>query len=262
MVCRASDFVLLTLALCAALNGCYGTAAAPDPHTAVAHLLALLEDRDPQVRLTAAQALGKIAASGTAPALLRRLHDADPTVRAMSAWALGHLGEDVLDEAGLELARRLDDPSPLVKRAAARALGDVGGTPAIVDLLTDRLTHGDVETRRAAVQALTWLDATAASHALITALGDPDALVRQGAVAALGELVDPRSLPAIRERLLKDTDAGVRGEAAYRLGKFGDRTVVPALRAASTRDPDPAVRQWAAWALAQIEPAAARQHTS
>jgi HEAT repeat protein len=68
-------------------------------------------------------------------------------------------------------------------------------------------------------------------------------------------MVDPRSLPAIRERLLKDADAGVRGEAAYRLGKFGDRTIIPALQSASAHDRDASVRRWASWALEQISSA-------
>lgn len=237
------------------LSGCYGNTAATDPKSAAASLVVLLQDQDPQIRVTAAQALGKIAVPDTAPALLRSLDDADPAVRAMSAWALGNLGEDVLDQAGLELAKRLDDPSPAVKLASARALGAVGSTQTIIELLTERLTRSDVETRRAAVQALTWLEAGSAYHVLIEALGDSDAQVRQGAVAALGEMVDPRSLPAFRDRLLKDTDAGVRGEAAYRLGKFGDQTIVPALQLASARDQDAAVRRWASWALEQIVPA-------
>jgi len=235
------------------LSGCYGNTAATDPGAATSRLIPLLEDQDPQMRATAAQALGKIAAPDAAAALLRSLNDTDPAVRAMSAWALGNLGEDVLDQAGVELARRMDDPSPAVKQAAAQALGAVGSTQTIVELLTERLTHSDVETRRAAVQALTWLEAGSAYHVLIKALGDSDAQVRQGAVAALGEMVDPRSLPAIRDRLLKDTDAGVRGEAAYRLGKFGDRTIVPALRSVLARDPDAAVRRWTSWSLEQIE---------
>lgn len=237
------------------LGGCYGNQASTDPKFAAASLIVLLQDRDPQMRVTAAQALGKIAVPDTAPALLRSLDDADPAVRAMSAWALGSLGEDVLDQAGFELAKRLDDPSPAVKLASARALGALGGTQLIIELLKKQLARSDVETRRAAVQALTWLEAGSAYPALIAALGDPDAQVRQGAVAALGEMVDPRSLPAIRDRLLKDTDAGVRGEAAYRLGKFGDRTIVPALRSAFTRDPHAGVRRWAEWALEQIVPA-------
>jgi HEAT repeat protein len=242
-------YVLCVLLL---LGGCYGNQAATDPKSAAAPLIVLLQDQDPQVRVVAAQALGKIAVPDTAPALLRSLDDADPAVRAMSAWALGNLGEDALDQAGMELARRLDDPSPAVKQASARALGALGSTQTIIDLLTERLARSDVETRRAAVQALTWLEAGSAYHALIAALGDPDAQVRQGAVAALGEMVDPRSLPAIRDRLLKDPDAGVRSEAAYRLGKFGDRTIVPALRSASARDQDDAVRRWASWALEQV----------
>jgi HEAT repeat protein len=235
------------------LAGCWNQSPPSHPTGQASALVALLSDPDPTVRTTAAQALGKIALPETAGALVRSLDDTDQAVRAMSAWALGRFGEDVLDQAGLELAKRLDDPSPAVKQAAAQALGAIGGTQTIVELLTERLTRSDAETRRAAVQALTWLEAGSAYHALITALGDPDPQVRQGAVAALGEMVDPRSLPAIRERLLKDGDAGVRGEAAYRLGKFGDRTIVPALQSASTRDPDATVRRWALWALEQIE---------
>lgn len=247
--------ILLMIVLLVGVNGCYGNTAATDPHATASRLVALLQDQDPQMRTTAAQALGKIAAPGTAAALLRSLEDTDPAVRAMSAWALGRFGEDILDLAGLELAKRLDDPSPAVKLAAAQALGAVGSTQTIVELLTERLTHSDVATRRAVVQALTWLEAGSAHHALLKALTDPDAQVRQGALAALGEMVDPRSLPAIRDRLLNDTDAGVRGEAAYRLGKFGDRTVISALQSASARDPDTVVRRWAAWALEQIVPA-------
>jgi len=245
--------LLQTILLLSGLSGCYGNTAATDPNAAAARLIELLQDEDPRIRLTAAQALGKIAAPDTAGALLRSLDDADPSVRAMSAWALGRLGEAVLDPAGLELVNRLDDPSPAVKLAAAEALGEIGGTQTIVELLTERLRHADVESRRAAVRALTWLEAESAHHALITALSDSDAQVRQGAVAALGEMVDSRSLPPIRDRLLKDAHAGVRGEAAFRLGKFGDSTVVPALRSASARDPDAAVRRWASWALEQIE---------
>lgn len=245
--------LLAALLLLSSLNSCYGNQAATDPQAAAARLVELLQDEDPQTRLTAAQALGKIAAPDTAGALVRRLDDADPAVRAMSAWALGQFGEDVLDQAGLALAARLDDRSAAVKQAAAQALGSVGGTQTIIELLTERLRHPNVETRRAVVQALTWLEAESAHHALMTALADSDARVRQGAVAALGETVDPRSLPAIRDRLLNDSDAGVRGEAAFRLGKFGDATVVPALRSASARDSNAVVRGWASWALEQIE---------
>ena len=89
--------------------------------------------------------------------------------------------------------------------------------------------------------------------ALVQALSDPDAGVRQGAIAALGELADVRALPVIRDRLLKDPDGGVRSEAAFRLGKFGDRTVVPALRSAAAGDADAGVRRWATWAVQQIQ---------
>ena len=75
---------------------------------------------------------------------------------------------------------------------------------------------------RAAVEALTQLEAKSAYPILRGALTDPDPAVRQGALAALGELGDRRVLPDFQQRLLLDADPGVRTEAAYRLGKLGD----------------------------------------
>lgn len=249
---RALACSVLTLTLALSLNSCFRAEGVTDPRATITRLVRLLDDQDPQVRLVAAQALGKIANPETVAALLPRLQDPDPAVRAMSAWALGQFGEDLPEDAILTLARWLDDPSPVVKRAVAEALGRARPTPALAQVLIDRLGHGDRETRRAAAQALIWLDTPLATQALIQALGDPDTLMRQLAVAALGELAETRSLPAIQERLLTDPDSSVRSEAAFRLGKFGDRTVVSALRRALARDPDRQVRRWASWALAEL----------
>lgn len=150
----------------------------------------------------------------------------------------------------MALAGRLHDPFPTVALAAAVAIGRIGGTQTVVELLTDALLQGSTAARRAAVAGLAWLEAPSSFSALARALTDPDAAVRQGAVAALGELGNPRAVPLLIERLRRDADAGVRNEAAFRLGKFGDRSAVAALSAAQK---DPKVKEWATWALTQIE---------
>jgi HEAT repeat protein len=232
------------------LSACETSTPPHEPARVVTQLTALLRDPSPDVRRTAALSLGKIAAPEATGPLVDGLKDADPEVREHCAWALGNIGEPALDAAGMALAGRLHDPVPAVAAAAAGAIGRMGGTQAIVELLTDALLRGSTAARRAAVFALAWLEAPSSFSALARALTDRDVAVRQGAVAALGEVGDPRAVPLRIERLRRDPDAGVRNEAAFRLGKFGDRSAVAALSAAQQ---DPKVKGWASWALTEIE---------
>jgi len=212
-----------------------------------------LHDPSPDVRRTAAHALGKVGVVEAVPALVASLRDADPIVRQYSAWALGAIGEPALNAAGTALVAALNDPAPAVARAAASAIGQIGATQSVIELLDGALRATDVQTRRAAATALGWLDEPASYPTVVRALRDPDAAVRQAAVAALGELADPRAIPAVIERLKIDPDPGVRNEAAYRLGKFGDPRAIPTLKQAAGQ---PSTARWAVWALREIEESA------
>lgn len=178
-------------------------------------------------------------------------------MREYSAWALGQIGEDLNDTVAVRLAGALGDEHPAVKQAAALALGRIGPRPPVIAILTQALAVGESGSRRAVVEALTQLEAKKAFPALRKALTDPDPAVRQGALAALGELGDRRVLPDFRERLLFDASPGVRTEAAYRLGKLGDpgdHGELQALDEAAHDDSSPVVRVWAEWARAFIGP--------
>ena len=245
---------ILVLSFLITLGGCEAPSAPPNAPAVVTRLLDLLHDPDPDVRKTAALSLGKIAPADAAKGLVESLRDTDPTVRQFSAWALGRLGQEVPEEPGIALARRLDDPVPAVKIAAAHAVGLTGWTDRILDVLIELLDQPEEATRQAVVHSLAWLEAPPAYSALIGALRDESPRVRQGALAALGELADTRSLPLFQDRLLRDPDPGVRSEAAFRLGKFGDSTVLPALRSAADNDAHPDVRRWASWAMSQLNP--------
>ena len=243
---------VISLLLVGLIAGCVAEVLPTDPDALITRLVELLNDPIPDVRQTAAMGLGKIARPQAAPALVEKLRDPDPIVRRDSAWALGNLGDEVRDQVGVALVERLGDPSGEVKTAAAQALGRMRATPDLVERLTETLRRGDVPTKRAAVQALALLEAPASYQALVEALRDHDARVRQGAIAALGELADARALPLIRDHLLHDRDVGVRSEAAFRLGKFGDSTVASALKSAAAHDGNADVRRWALWASAQL----------
>ncbi len=242
-----THLALLVLCLPLAMS-CQAEAPVGDARMVSTRLVTLLDDPSEDVRRTAALSLGKIGHGVAAPALVRALSDADPIVREYSAWALGRLGDGVSDEVAVRLVGVLSDTHPAVRHAAARALGNVGPRQPVLALLIETLTVGTKGSRRAVVEALAQLEAPGAYPGLAAALTDPDPAVRQGALAALGELADRRALADFRRRLLRDADAGVRAEAAYRIGKLGEAGDVADLERAAAHDATHAVRVWAAWA--------------
>ncbi len=244
---------LAILVLCIPVAvSCQADAPVGEPRMVATRLVILLDDPSEHVRRTAALSLGKIGHVVAAAALEGALSDPDPVVREYSAWALGRIGEAVNDTAAVGLVGALGDPRAAVRKAAARALGHIGLRRPVLPSLTDVLARGTRDGRRAVVEALAQLEAPSAYPALVTALTDPDPAVRQGALAALGELADRRALAAFRQRLLHDTDAGVRAEAAYRIGKLGTAGDVADLQWVAMHDPTRTVRVWAAWARAAI----------
>lgn len=234
--------------------GCQPDSSHNDPLSLTATLVELLQDSSPDVRQTAALSLGKIGHSAGTQGLVLALSDSDPLVREYSAWALGQIGEEVNTDAAIALVSALSDEHPKVKDSAAHALGNIGLREPMVPLLVEGLKVGEVQSRRAVVQALMQLEGKEAYSALLTALKDSDPQVRQGAIAALGELGDRQALPKLRKVLLKDRHAGVRTEAAYRLGKLGDQADLPSLHKAAKEDTTSIVHLWTTWAIENISP--------
>jgi HEAT repeat protein len=164
---------------------------------------------------------------------------------------LGRLG---IEGDGVRLLlQALVDAEIRVRQAAARSLGELDEGPSESELLVELLKDPDTGTRRAAIQALLQTEVPGSFPQLSLAVHDPDAEVRQGAVAALGEWWGARSIPALRDRLLRDAVPGVRAEAAYRLGKVGNEELVKDLDRVAAMDPDSTVRRWALWARDQLK---------
>ena len=86
---------------------------------------------------------------------------------------------------------------------------------------------------------------------LIEALREPLVETRIYALAALAELQDPQSVPAILEAAGRDEEKDVRKTALFTLGVIGDRRAVPAL-AQALEDPTADVRYNAALALSRF----------
>jgi HEAT repeat protein len=103
---------------------------------AAEQLIRLLDAADPQVRIAAAQTLGRIRAPAARPRLQEvAFDDEEPGVRSWAIGALGEIGDR--DDVDL-LLPLLDDPSLRVRGATALALGRIGDPKALVPLRSAR----------------------------------------------------------------------------------------------------------------------------
>jgi HEAT repeat protein len=249
---------------------------------AVGSLVAVLDDPDERVRVTAVRALGQIGDPQALPALVRRaddplasvrlalcqalgqlgdaagiptltrlLHDPDETIRLSAARALGKIGQGAGDRTLLTAA--LQDPSETVRRHARKVLAERGGQDALPEL-TAALAGNEEAVRARAAQVLGELADPAAVPALIPALDDPSAAVRAAAAQALGRTAptDPAATAALRRRLAVERDPLCQVDLAWNLAKSGDRSGLPRIRELLGEGNSEDVRAEAAMALGEV----------
>jgi HEAT repeat protein len=248
-----------------------------------------LQDKDPQVRRSAAFALGRIGAPGmTYAADLVRLarSDSEATVREMAVCAIGDMARaapgsatDLWTEAGPVLQKVLgNDPSPRVRRSAAYALGSFGPAAAPAsDALRESLHSKYADVRQNAAWALGQLGSLVEADAirdLCDRLRDDAVLVRRDAAGALGNLgktppiepggpVEPgkekpsaavRAVPALMELVQTETDEVVRKTGLDALAHLAgpDHQKYAASLLKLLEDSDPEVARGAALVLGRI----------
>jgi len=258
-----------------------------DARGAVAELLALTSDENPEIQRLARRALDALG-KGAVTDLVKLLKDPaqpDPT-RLSAAAALAKLepGKENL----VDLGKLLKDPKVEVRRAAAESLGRL--TPDAVDALAElvaamRDDDGAVRTgvgraikntgrkggaKLQALQALATDPAVKSNlatalrltefgagkntvPALVAALGDKEDIVARVAAETLGKLGEPALDPLIAA--LKEPMPPVRRYAAMALKEMGPKAkkAVPLLTEALL-DPDGPTRQFAALTLGAMGP--------
>lgn len=195
-------------------------------------------------------------------AILREcLADPDPRVRAL---AIEGLWEDERPSLVDPLVQLLaTDPEPAVRAAAAIALsrfvlmgvlGEIAVGPADRAEAALRAAWGapgeTTEVRRRALEGLAVTEADDLPTLIELAYHDPDELMRQSALYAMGRSGDPRWGQVVLAEL-DSQDAAMRFEAANAAGELElPSTVKPLIRLLD--DPDSNVREAAALALGQI----------
>ena len=234
---------------------------------------ALKADR-PELRMAAANALGRLDDASGLQHLVEALDDDDERVRLRACQACGTFADPRSVPA---LTTRLnEDDDPRVRRAAANALGNVGTDQALSPLL-DLLDDGDEPLRRIAAGALGKASTPRPVEPLARALGDESPVVRNAAVYSVIELlsnVPTEQSHAVRDRVVSELksadDATVveplveiltdgqqsrqRRNAAWILGRVAEpesATAVEAL-ADALADEDPQTAQFAATSLKSL----------
>jgi HEAT repeat protein len=173
---------------------------------------ALLADPDPEVRATALAALARMARATAADAA-SALADLDPLVRRRAC----ELGTGLADA---EFGRLLDDRDDMVVEAACFAIGETRDERAVPALVRIATTHEDPLCRESAVAALGAIGDPDSLPALLAALNDR-AQIRRRAVIALAAIESAESDAAIRG-CLSDRDWQVRQAAEDLLGVIAD----------------------------------------
>ncbi|MEE8444866.1 MAG: HEAT repeat domain-containing protein [Alphaproteobacteria bacterium] len=126
------------------------------PDGAPALLTAMLADRDEEIRVSAAWALGSLdeAAPTAIRDLISALDDDIADVRQQAAWALGRIGEPAAESVPA-LAEAIDDPDSGVRASAVWAIGQMGDAAVpVAAMLIEALDDPDPEVQREAYDAL------------------------------------------------------------------------------------------------------------
>lgn len=179
----------------------------------------LLDDRNPQVRLAAVRALGRIGTAEAATALLAHLEQIRPGIPpqpvTMSLLRIGVAAAGPLREA-------LDAKNPRVRRMACEVLGVLGVIPAAGTI--ERVLHDDPDlgARIGAAQALGRLGLPGSVAELIRTLKiEHEAAVLAAACTALGQIGDPNSGAALNWAI-GHANPTVRVAAGNALGLLGE----------------------------------------
>lgn len=226
-----------------------------------AFLCALLSSAEQSVRSAALSALAVVGGELALEPVVFALSDEEPEVRLAAARALGRMRDEdgavIGFERLVELSRRDDDP--LLRAASARALGDSGDPRALGPLGV--LVKAEPMVAVAALEALGRIVDPGRTELYIEALSHPDAEVVKAALRALSVEAQARGLTHVGA-CLDHAAWDVRRLAAELLGRAGGETALGLLRGRLAVEDEPLVKDAVALAINVAEQASGRRWTA
>lgn len=172
-----------------------------------------------ETRLAAARGLGRTGLPEAAQPLLERI------VQGMPAIAPSAVQDALLRSCRINpsiLLRYIPMAPDAVRPLLVRVLGELV-SPDLADALVFLANDNLAEVRASAARSLGLAGSLVAMNALAKLVEDPEWFVRLRAVAALGEMRDPRAIPILIAALC-DENRSVRLRTAEVLSRFDDRS--------------------------------------
>ncbi len=211
-------------------------------------LLEKLKDNSPQVRRSAADALGRLRDARAVQPLIAALQDEDWGVRSSAAKALGEIGDK---RAVLPLIDTISDKNNAVRFSVAYALGELGDIQAI-DSLRKTLVDQDETVRYFAIEALGKLGDQSIIDDLTYILQDENesSHIRRVAAIALaqfGEVTVNTLIEALNNKKWQ-----IRDSVAFALGQSGEAALNPLISVLQDKKNNSRMRSGAADALRHL----------
>ena len=212
-------------------------------------LRTMLRDKEPGIRIKAAQGLGRVGGPRSVQILREGLADKTTEVRVAAVAALGYIGGRLARNV---LAEALRDKQATVRLRAVEALKEAG-TVSSIPLLQKAFGDREESVRLHAALMLRRIGHRNGVPVLgRAALNDKSPAVREAATGHLGKVgvKDPRAV-GLLARVLDDPETAVRLRAIESLGFLQLRASIPVLERALA-DPVPGVRIRATEVLGRV----------
>lgn len=212
----------------------------------------LLQDKDQDVRMAAADSLSKIMDKNGKPsrlgtmALLQATKDT-AAVRRVAISSLCTICDPRATDLLVEVLTHTRDDGE-VRARAARALSVIGG-PKAVDALTRSLADWDLKVRTSVITGLQTMGEVAVQP-VVAAMASGSTEVRRAGASVLEKIDSPAALQALL-RLAKDSDPVVRASVARGLG-FQSSSAGSDVLVSMLADPNGTVADTAADVLAEL----------
>ena len=218
---------------------------------AVPLLLSGVSSENLTLRMSCAQALGRLNEVAAVPCLVEMLQGTIPELRDAAQNALAALADACPEEIVKALNPLVENEDSEIRAAVISVLGRVD-YPIIEHCLTLALKDESASVRRAAVNALGSNPADEHLDVLMLALTDEDSEVRRSGADALGQIKNPQAVDALALALF-DEDLWVRATVIRSLGKIKVKRSVSLIKEA-LGDPIGLVCIAALEALAELDP--------
>ncbi|MHA1730578.1 MAG: HEAT repeat domain-containing protein, partial [Promethearchaeota archaeon] len=212
-----------------------------NPEVVVPFLLEKLRSPDEDERTIAATVIGEIGAK--APELVDvqllakvLLEDGNNKVRKQVGKSISDIAEEdphLVKGIVVNLLAALKDEDESVRITISKAIMNISSNaPELIPIppIIEKLADDDTFTRESLVHVLGNIGQKLPGEsikALISAMGDPEWIVRNAAADALGKVAqhvpENRDIPALLENLLDDEDKWVRSKAASALAKIAEK---------------------------------------